>query len=71
MVFVGAYVFRSATSSVAEPRAEEPKLILPPGAGAEPKITNCGSGSGSGSFLFIKDLKKFVEKKSWLLKKFL
>jgi hypothetical protein len=30
---------------------------LPPGAGAE--LTNCGSGS----LLFIKDLKKFLEKK--------
>ncbi len=42
-------------------RAEEPKLKLPPGAGAE--ITNCGSGSNSGSFLFIKDLKNFYLKK--------
>jgi hypothetical protein len=37
----------------AESRGAEIKL--PPGAGAE--IANCGSGSGS--FLFIKDAKKF------------
>jgi hypothetical protein len=50
---------------VPEPRAEEPKLncLLEP----ELKITNCGSGY----FLFIKDLKKFYLKKSWLLQKFL
>jgi hypothetical protein len=43
-----------------ETRAE---IKLPPGAGAE--ITN----RGSGSFLFIKDFKKFYRRKSWLLKK--
>jgi hypothetical protein len=52
--------------SVAEPesRAEEQKLscLLEP----EPKLQNCGSGS----FLFIKDLKKFYRKKSWLQKEF-
>jgi hypothetical protein len=50
---------------VPEPRAEEPKLncLLEP----ELKITNCGSGY----FLFIKDLKKFYLKKSWLLQNFL
>jgi hypothetical protein len=47
----------------AESRGAEIKL--PPGAGAE--ITN----SGSGSILFLIDLKKFYRKKSWLLKKFL
>jgi hypothetical protein len=36
-----------------EPRAEEPRLKRPPGAGTE--ITKCGSGS----FLFTKDSKKF------------
>jgi hypothetical protein len=41
------------------------EIEMPPGAGAE--ITNCGSGS----FLFITDLKKFIEKKSWLTNKFL
>ncbi len=37
------------------------KSRLPPGAGAE--ITNCGSGSSSGSFVvsIIKDSKKFIE----------
>jgi hypothetical protein len=42
----------------AESRGAEIKL--PPGAGAE--ITNCGSGSSSGSFLnlFIKDLQKIL-----------
>ncbi len=46
-----------------EPRSRNK---LPPRARAE--ITNCGSGS----FLFTTDLKKvFIEKKSWLLKKFL
>ncbi len=42
------------------------------GAGAESRgaeITNCGSCSSSGTFLFIKDLEKFYRKKSWLLKK--
>jgi hypothetical protein len=48
-----------------EPRAERSRKKLPPGAGAE--ITNCGSGS----FLFITDLKKFYRKKSWLLNKIL
>jgi hypothetical protein len=42
-------------SSVAEPRAE---IKFSPGAGA--KITNCGSGSGS--CLFIEDLKKIYRK---------
>ncbi len=45
-----------------EPRAEAPKLnrLLEP----EPKlrIATQGSSSGSGSFLFIKDLKKFYSK---------
>jgi hypothetical protein len=41
------------------------EIKLPRGAGAD--ITNCGSGS----FIFIKDLKKFYRKKSWLLKKVL
>jgi hypothetical protein len=46
---------RKVPVSVAEPeRRIESKL--PPGAGGE--ITNCGSGS----FLTIKDLKKFIEK---------
>ncbi len=45
------------------------EIKLPPGAGA--KLTNCSSGSGSssGSFLFIKGLKKFYRKKLWLIKK--
>jgi hypothetical protein len=34
------------------------EIKLPPGAGAE--ITNCGSGSSSGSFLIIKDLKEIL-----------
>jgi hypothetical protein len=42
----------------AESRGAEIKL--PPEAEAE--ITNCGSGSSSGSFLFITDLKKFYRK---------
>jgi hypothetical protein len=51
----------------AESRGAEFKL--PSGAGA--KTTNGGSGSNSGSILFIKDLKKFYIKKSRLLKNFL
>ncbi len=37
----------------AESRGAEIKLS--PGAGAGAEITNCGSGSSSGSFLFIKE----------------
>jgi hypothetical protein len=52
-----------------EPGAEEPKINYRPGGGAE--FANCGSGcgssSGSGSFLFTTDLKKFYRKESWLL----
>ncbi len=58
-----------------EPTAEEPKLNSPPGAGAGAEIINVDSGSsfgsGSSSFLFIKDMKKFYGKKSSLLKKFI
>ena len=48
----------------AEGRGAEIKL--PPGAGGE--IMNCGSGSNSGSFLFIKDLKQFYRKKIMVAK---
>jgi hypothetical protein len=46
----------------AESRGAESYCLL--GAGAE--ITNCGFGPSS-TFLFIKDLKRFYRKKSWLL----
>jgi hypothetical protein len=56
------YLFLTVRGAVAESR--EAEIKLPPGA----EIKNCGSGS----FLFITDLKKnFTEKKSWSLKKFL
>jgi hypothetical protein len=65
------FYFSQRCGAGAESRGAEIKL--PPGAGAE--ITNCGSGSGfssgSGSFLVIKDSKKFYRKKSWLQEKFL
>jgi hypothetical protein len=51
-----------------EPRVEEPKLNCLP---VVVEIMNCGSISCSGSFLFIKDLKKFYRKKSRWLEKFL
>jgi hypothetical protein len=56
-------LYRNQCCGAEKPKAE---IKLTPGAGAE--ITNCGSGSGS--FLFIKDLKKFYRKKSWLQKRF-
>jgi hypothetical protein len=42
-------------------RSRGAEIKLPPGAGAGAEITNCVSGS----FLFIKDLKKFYIKVSY------
>ncbi len=42
-----------------EPRVEEPKLNCLPEVA---EIMNSGSSSSSGSFLFIKELKKFLKK---------
>jgi hypothetical protein len=48
-------------------RSRGAEITLPPGGGAQ--VTNCGSGSGS--FLFIKDFEKLYRKKTWWIKKFL
>jgi hypothetical protein len=58
--------FTNSLGCGAGAESQEADIKLPAGAGAAVKITICGSGS----FLFIKDLKKFHRKKSWL-KKFL
>ncbi len=68
------FTARSTCSQCCGAESQGAEIKLPPGGGAGVEITNCGSGSSSGSFesfLFIQDVKKFYRKKSWLLKKFL
>ncbi len=61
-------IFRGWCEAVLRSRGAEIKLS--PGAGAGVEITYCGSGSNSGSFLFIKNLKKFYRKKIMVAKEF-
>jgi hypothetical protein len=60
-------VGKSLLGAVLRSRSRELRSRLGAGAGAGAEITNWGSGP----FLFIKELKKFYRKKSWLLMKFL
>jgi hypothetical protein len=57
-LFYGEFLFsyvRNTDSSIKKKSVKYYSL-------AEAEITNCGSGSSSGSFLFTNDLKKFYRK---------
>jgi hypothetical protein len=49
-----------ALKEVVRSRSRGAEIKLPPGAGGE--ITNCGSGSSSGSFYLPQTLINFIEK---------